>query len=455
MSNEKDSPRDSNAKTERFETTCLGTNEAANADDSIGREEALNSKDAVANNGNHGENTEGPSERKAVDSVDAVAFSQNHSLDMDDSLQCDTANPRKDAEREESCSAQKENIEILPAAFSSDACLAAPFGMPVELLPNLYMVRIPLPHNPLKALNSYIVTGDETTTIIDVGFNHPDCEQALDRALAALGRSWESVEIVLTHSHPDHTGNLDRIYRKGMRVSANLHSFQEVENLQDMEANVFGPLLLQASTPDEKGITLENGKPRIHVSAELLPLKNQPKLTFLREGDELETGGFAFRVVEVPGHDPWHICLYEKTHKLMIIGDHVLERITPAISSWFPAYNALEKFLQSLNKMNDYDVEHVLPAHGAPFSDLRGRVAYLISHHEDRLDEIYGLVAAGHHDIVSISSNAKWRYDDWRSWPLDQKFFSMGETMAHLIYLVCEGKLKQTICGDEYRFELP
>ena len=27
-----------------------------------------------------------------------------------------------------------------------------------------------------------------TTTIVDVGFNHPDCEQALDDALAALGR---------------------------------------------------------------------------------------------------------------------------------------------------------------------------------------------------------------------------------------------------------------------------
>ena len=31
----------------------------------------------------------------------------------------------------------------------------------------------------------------------------------------------------------------------------------------------------------------------------------------------------------------------------------------------------------------------------------------------------------------------------------------MGETMAHLVYLGCEGKLKQTIGGDEYRFELP
>ena len=100
---------------------------------------------------------------------------------------------------------------------------------------------MPLPHNPLQALNSYIVLGDETTTIIDVGFNHPACEKALDKALESLGRTWDTVEIVLTHSHPDHTGNLDRIYRDGMRVYANLHSFKEVENLMQMQANVFGP----------------------------------------------------------------------------------------------------------------------------------------------------------------------------------------------------------------------
>ena len=76
-----------------------------------------------------------------------------------------------------------------------------------------------------------------------------------------------------------------------------------------------------------------------------------------------------------------------------------------------------------------------------------------INHH---IANIYHeAVAAGHDDIVSISSHAKWRYENWNEWPLDQKFFSMGETMAHLVHLVCEGKIKQTICGDEYRFELP
>ena len=249
-----------------------------------------------------------------------------------------------------------------------------PFGEPLLICPRLYRVRVPLPHNPLQALNSYIVLGDETTTIIDVGFNHPACEKALDKALESLGRTWDTVEIVLTHSHPDHTGNLDRIYRDGMRVYANLHSFKEVENLMQMQANVFGPLLRKAATPQQSGLVFRKGKHRLHISAELLPLTCKPDLIYLHEGDVLRAGSFSFEVIETPGHDPWHICLYEPDRKLMIIGDHVLERITPSVSSWFPAYNALEEFLESLGKMYSYDVDLVLPAHGTPYTGLRERV---------------------------------------------------------------------------------
>lgn len=36
-----------------------------------------------------------------------------------------------------------------------------------------------------------------------------------------------------------------------------------------------------------------------------------------------------------------------------------------------------------------------------------------------------------------------------------QKYFSMGETLAHLIYLVREGRILQGICGHEYYFRMP
>ena len=280
----------------------------------------------------------------------------------------------------------RERGRITPdegAVLAAETARNADFGKPVLIYPNLYLVRVPLPHNPLRALNSYFI-------LDDVGFNHPDCEQALDDALAALGRSWDKVQVVLTHSHPDHTGNLDRIWREGMPVLANLHSFQEVKNLMEIEDNVYGPLLLQAATLEQqRDLTFDEKGPRLHVSAELLPLSTYPVMTYLADGDCLKVGEFEFEVIETPGHDPWHICLYEAAHKILLSGDHVLERITPSVSSWFPAYNALAEFLESLEKVGGYDVDLVLPAHGKPFTGMRERVDFLIEHHHKRLEEIY------------------------------------------------------------------
>ena len=324
-----------------------------------------------------------------------------------------------------------------------------------EVIPRVYRVKVPLPDNPLKVINSYFLLGETTTTIVDVGFSNPACEAALNAALEQLGRTWDSVEIVLTHSHADHTGNLDRIYRDGMRVMAHLHSFQEVQNLLDMETTVFEPLVRQAAQPQGGQSSTKQGETRVILHAELLPLKYRPDLIYIKEGDRIEAAGYTFEVIETPGHDKWHICLYEPTTKTMIIGDHVLEHITPTISSWFTAYNALDEFLTSLEKIYHYDVELVLPAHGDPFTGFHNRVQYLIDHHHKRLEEIYELVAAGHDTIVSISQNAQWKYSNWCQWSLFQKQFSMAETMAHLIYLICEGRVKQTICGTDYRFVLP
>lgn len=338
-----------------------------------------------------------------------------------------------------------------------DAVSHADFGEPVRIAPCLYLVRVPLPDNPLKIINAYFILGDDgTTTIVDVGFNHPACEQALACALAALGRSWDKVQIVLTHSHPDHTGNLDRIWREGMPVYANLHSFQEVKNLMAMEEAVYGPLLLQAATLEQhRDMTFTDEGPRLHVSAELLPLETYPVFTYVADGDVLRLGPYAFQVIQTPGHDAWHICLYEPDARILISGDHVLERITPSVSSWFPAFNALDAFLASLRKVRNLEVDLILPAHGRPFAGLAERVDFLLAHHRERLEEIYGLVRQGHDDIVSISQNATWRYPDWKSWPLDQKYFSMGETLAHLIYLVREGRILQGVCGYEYYFRMP
>ncbi len=322
-----------------------------------------------------------------------------------------------------------------------------------EVAPNLYHVEVPLLDNPLHALNSYIIAGPDKTTIIDVGFNHPACEAALDAALARIGRDWESVEIVLTHSHPDHTGNLDRIWRRWMRIYAHMHSFQEVNSLMDMQSTVYNPLLRHLVDPHIIDESQQNRDARaFSVSAELLPLRNQPDMFYLTDGDVYHNGDYRFEVITTPGHDDWHICLYEPNKKLLISGDHILERITPTIMSWVTSYDALNEFICSLDKVRDLEVDLILPGHGNLFTGVADRVDFLKDFHGKRLEELYGLVADGHASIIDIARSATWKHQDWDAWTLDQKFYSLGETFAHLVYLVNEGRITMTINKNKRRF---
>lgn len=54
-------------------------------------------------------------------------------------------------------------------------------------IPKIFCSRIPLPRNPLKELNSYIVVSAGNNLIIDTGFNQPECADALFKGIEELG----------------------------------------------------------------------------------------------------------------------------------------------------------------------------------------------------------------------------------------------------------------------------
>ena len=58
----------------------------------------------------------------------------------------------------------RERGRITPdegAVLAAETARNADFGKPVLIYPNLYLVRVPLPHNPLRALNSYFILDDD------------------------------------------------------------------------------------------------------------------------------------------------------------------------------------------------------------------------------------------------------------------------------------------------------
>ena len=284
---------------------------------------------------------------------------------------------------------------------------------------------------------------------MDVGFNRIECEQVLRRALDDFGLDFQDIDVLATHSHPDHVGNLDRIWRPSMRVYAHMHSFEEPRIMNKLQSSTFLPIV------DAVTLCAESQRQPSRVfSTDLSAVKGDYPVTYLKDGDIFRRGNYRFQVIETPGHHMTHICLYDEASKIMLTGDHVLERITPNISSFMLETDELGDFLASLRKVRDYDVKLALPGHGEPFSGLARRVDELIAHHEARLTEMEDLVRAGHHDIIDITSNASWKYPNWESWAMEQKFFSLGETLAHLVHAVHCGTIRMIIEGEVVEFYL-
>lgn len=109
-----------------------------------------------------------------------------------------------------------------------------------------------------------------------------------------------------------------------------------------------------------------------------------PGMEILSQGQTLTYGDYTFTCIETPGHTLGHICLYEAAQKIFISGDHVLIDITPNIQGWNDHENALKSYMESLEKVRNFDVTLVLPGHRRRFTNLASRVDELISHHEDR-----------------------------------------------------------------------
>jgi glyoxylase-like metal-dependent hydrolase (beta-lactamase superfamily II) len=56
-----------------------------------------------------------------------------------------------------------------------------------EIRAGLFRIVVPLPGNPLKEINSYILTSNDRNLVIDTGMNRPECQEVLEAGLADSG----------------------------------------------------------------------------------------------------------------------------------------------------------------------------------------------------------------------------------------------------------------------------
>lgn len=313
-----------------------------------------------------------------------------------------------------------------------------------EVSRELFRLEMPLPRNPLRAVNTYVLRASVRSCIVDPGLDMPECMAALQAALGRLGVDPGRSDLFLTHLHADHSGlaakiaSEDRCVYIGGADGAFLSRWRgwgEVVGLSVAQGIPQG--MMDDGVRDEElfSYRVDNPHSYRHVA----------------DGELLELGGRVLTAVATPGHTQGHTCLYDRESGEFFSGDHVLQEISPIITGWDEEIrDPLADYLASLDKVAAMEIRRVLPGHRAVFTGYRERISQIKLRHELRLEEALALLVPGGITAYEAASAMTWdlKGGGFFGWPLAQRWFATGEALAHLRHLVNRGLAQSGVSPD-------
>lgn len=318
-------------------------------------------------------------------------------------------------------------------------------GESMELVPGLRWLRMPLPF-ALDHINLWLLEDVGGWTIVDCGIGSDVTRGLWEQIFAAHASAFRAPRVLVTHCHPDHAGLAHWLCQ---RFGATLWISQaEYLTAHAIREGVAG------YTPDNLlGMFRRNGLAGVDFE-KMSKRGNHYRLAVpdfprsfrrLMDGDEIDIGGRAWRVIMGYGHAPEHAALYCAALGVLIAGDMVLPKISTNVSVWSvdPDGNPLQMFLDSLQRFSGLPPDTlVLPSHGLPFRGLHQRVEQLQEHHSQRCEALHEICdrPLSAFDVVPTLFQ--------RELDTHQLFFALGEAMAHLHCLYYRGVLERQTGAD-------
>ena len=306
-----------------------------------------------------------------------------------------------------------------------------------EVQPGVFLLHLPLPMKP-TIVNVFLVRGGDEWALIDTGMNTGDSKNAIQSILQEIGIAPTAIrKLICTHHHPDHFG-ASAFLKELTGARLYMHRLEYEKSLtfapanRSAEAVVFFKL---NGIPIERFVHIPS--PSEFWSGMYATAKPDE---YIEDGDVLHVGEREIEVVWTPGHAPGHCVLYLRREKLMVVGDHLLPKITPHVG-YFPGGvpDPLGDFLESQRKVQRFDVDEILPAHGAVYRDHIHRANQLIQHHHYRMEVMLDVIKAKPAPAYEVATKA-FNFD--HDAPLSYQFPATFETLAHLVHMRTLGRLE-------------
>jgi len=324
-----------------------------------------------------------------------------------------------------------------------------PPGTTIDVAPGVKWLRMPLPF-ALDHINLWLLAANNGWTAIDCGYGDTATRALWEHHFSDTLAGEPIGHVIATHYHPDHLGNAAWLAaRWSCEVAMPQAEYLTAHAIADERAGYgVGPtsaLFRRHGLAEEHIAAIEARGNFYRRGVPELPHAFQR----LQAGDAFAIGQARWQVIPGYGHSPEHGSLYSAELNVLISGDMLLPRISTNVSVWpvEPDGDPLERFLTSLDRFVGLPPETlVLPSHGLPFVGIGTRVMQLRAHHVARLAE---LEAAANQPVTAAEMlPVLFR----RPLDLQQRFFAMGEAIAHLNYLWHAGRLARSSVGGLLRF---
>src|SRR3981081_1298339 len=298
----------------------------------------------------------------------------------------------------------------------------------------------------LKHVNVYLLRDGDAFTLIDTGLQTDESRQALNQKLAALKVRVDRISrILITHIHPDHFGLAGELRdRSGAELVIHRLEVALMEPRYARADDLVHDVAKWLSVNGVPAAEAEFVKSASMAAREYVAVFEPD--TRLEGAERLPLDDSEIEVIWTPGHSPGHCCFYWPARGVLLSGDHLLPKISPNIGL-HPQSGAdpLDDYIMSLERIRRLEIETVLPAHGDPFFDHRGRIGEIIEHHDARKAALVRLAGdgpkSGWERAAGVVKGIIQR-------DVFQQRLALQETLAHCQSLAVEGRLHKQVSRE-------